>query len=357
MGERRALVIASQCEVLASSRLDFLPDYAEELYRVLTERGLGDCVSALGPESSKSGLLIDPMLDSMEGAVETALERASRDEATLVLAFLGDAYSDGEDLYLLPKDGTGGESDPAIGYALGRQLRELFATYSQFDGMLVLLDARYARLAVTDDAPNRWPRRLTAAQNRLTILSALVDRPAANGCFTRELTEILRTGLPKAGEYLTVDELKPEISKRCPKQRPPLLHAVDSSGRADPRLWLAHNKLAHNKAVEQWRLLADTPAASLAEELTRWLRPTQPLIDVIAQSLLHRSVVVTGEPGCGKSALVAALAEGENAGVGDVVPTRFVDGLVFTQLAPSPRAMAELLARQLRSTADGFREA
>ena len=32
MGERRALVLASQCEALTSSRLDFLDDYANELY-------------------------------------------------------------------------------------------------------------------------------------------------------------------------------------------------------------------------------------------------------------------------------------------------------------------------------------
>src|SRR5664280_1529430 len=109
MGERRALVIASQCEGLGSS-LDFLPDCAKELYRVLTERSRGDCVSALDPESPESGLFIDPMLDLMEGAVETALERASRAEATLVLAFLGHSYSDGEELYLLPYDGTIGVS-------------------------------------------------------------------------------------------------------------------------------------------------------------------------------------------------------------------------------------------------------
>ena len=115
MGERRALVLASQCEALTSSRLDFLNDYANELYKVLTEPGLGDCVSAL---NSGSGLLINPMLDWMETAVQTALEKASQDEATLVLAFLGHAYSDGEDLYLLPYDGSCEESGPIRGYPL-----------------------------------------------------------------------------------------------------------------------------------------------------------------------------------------------------------------------------------------------
>ena len=353
MGERRALVIASQCEALTSSRLNFLDDYANELYKVLTEPGLGDCVSALNPESSESGLLINPTLDRMDTAVQTALKKASQDEATLVLAFLGHAYSDGEDLSLLPYDGTCGESGPIRGYPLSWQLRRLFGSYSQFDGMLLLLDTCYAGLAIID-APNRWLQNLAKAQNRLTILSAVIDRPAANGCFTRALTKILQAGLPRAGKYLTVDELKPVISERCPNQQPPLLHTLDSSGRAyssgrgDPSLWLAHNK-----AVQPWQLLANTPGTSLAEELTRWLQPTQPLTDVVAQSLLYRSVVVAGKAGCGKSVLVAALADAQNAGVENVVPTRFVDGLVFAQLAPTPRAMAELLAQQLKKV-DGF---
>ena len=137
-----------------------------------------------------------------------------------------------------------------------------------------------------------------------------------------------------------------------PKAAPPLLHTLDSSRRADPSLWLAHNK-----AAQRWRLPANTPSTSLAEELTRWLQPTQPLIDIVAQSLLHRSVLVAGEAGCGKSTLAAALAEAQNAGVENVVPTRFVDGLVFTELAPSPRAIADLLARQLKKTVGRFPEA
>ena len=39
------------------------------------------------------------------------------------------------------------------------------------------------------------------------------------------------------------------------------------------------------------------------------------------------------------------------------MPTRFVDGLVFTELAPTPRAIADLLARQLRNTVGRFAEA
>jgi len=50
MGQRRVLVIGSQCEALG--RLDFLPKAAQELYRVMTDPERGACVSALLPSFS-----------------------------------------------------------------------------------------------------------------------------------------------------------------------------------------------------------------------------------------------------------------------------------------------------------------
>jgi hypothetical protein len=45
MSERRVLVIASQCEALG--HLDFLPQVAEELYKVMVDPERGKCVPAL----------------------------------------------------------------------------------------------------------------------------------------------------------------------------------------------------------------------------------------------------------------------------------------------------------------------
>ena len=63
MGERRVLVIGSQCEELG--HLDFLPKAAEELYAVMTDPERGACVSA--PD-----LLIDPTVAQAKEAIKSA---------------------------------------------------------------------------------------------------------------------------------------------------------------------------------------------------------------------------------------------------------------------------------------------
>jgi hypothetical protein len=63
--DRYALVIGSQCDALPQDRrLSFLPDYAVELYSVLTDPDLGACASAL-PDRPDGGLVIDPTRDEL----------------------------------------------------------------------------------------------------------------------------------------------------------------------------------------------------------------------------------------------------------------------------------------------------
>ena len=94
MGERRVLVIGSQCKAL--NRLSFLPKAAEDLYRVMIDPELGGCVSALEGD----GLICDPSVDEAIKAIELAFRRASQDEATLFLAFIGHGEYADEDFYL-----------------------------------------------------------------------------------------------------------------------------------------------------------------------------------------------------------------------------------------------------------------
>jgi len=54
MGERRALVIGSQCDGLPNLPLPFLPELAAELFEVLTDPERGGCVRA------RSQLVVDP---------------------------------------------------------------------------------------------------------------------------------------------------------------------------------------------------------------------------------------------------------------------------------------------------------
>src|SRR5512133_1237399 len=100
MGERRILVIGSQCESLG--RLSFLPKAAEDLYAVMTDPELGGCVPAL----STGGLVLNPSVSETKHSIKEAFVQASRDEATLIIAFVGHgAYVD-RDFYLLPLNGS-----------------------------------------------------------------------------------------------------------------------------------------------------------------------------------------------------------------------------------------------------------
>ena len=109
MGQRRVLVIGSQCEALG--RLDFLPKAAQELYRVMTDPERGECVSALEDD----GLLIDPSVKDGKDAIKTVYKRAAKDEATLFIAYVGHGERAEEDFYLLPLDAQNPpESDKAV---------------------------------------------------------------------------------------------------------------------------------------------------------------------------------------------------------------------------------------------------
>jgi hypothetical protein len=98
MGQRRILVIGSQCGALG--RLNFLPRAALDLYEVMTDPERGACVSALEGD----GLLIDPSVNKAKDAIKQAYRCAARDEATLFIAYIGHGEKAGEDFYLLPQD-------------------------------------------------------------------------------------------------------------------------------------------------------------------------------------------------------------------------------------------------------------
>jgi hypothetical protein len=83
--------------------LPFLPGLAQEFYTVTTDAQLGGCVPAL----DDGGLLIDPPFVLARDAIKTAFWRASDDEATLFLAFIGHGEYAGTDLDLLPYDAPG----------------------------------------------------------------------------------------------------------------------------------------------------------------------------------------------------------------------------------------------------------
>jgi AAA ATPase domain len=347
MSERRALVIGSQCQGLANSPLPFLPAYAEQLYEVLLDPQLGAC----GPALPEGGLIIDPTLREMTAVIKTAVMRASDDAATLFVAFIGHAVSADNDLYLLPWDGVE-QPDMDSGYLVGQRMAELIRNYRAFDGLLLMLDACQAGVAITA-IPQGLLRHLAEAQTRFEVLTAVNDRPAADGCFTNAIVTVARAGdRDYPLDYLGAGYFRNAVADVCSRQQPPSWLVLHSGrpGRGDPGLWLARNS-----TVNRQQPLTGTPAAGQAAELVHWLQVTSQLGELVQLSWREPCVGVIGPAGSGKSTLMAALAWPE-AGE-EIVPARFVQALAFVSLAPSPPELARFVAEQLHRTVDGFTDA
>ena len=186
MGERRILVIGSQCKAVRPP-LSFLPGLAQELHAVMTDAELGGCVPAL----SDDGLLIDPSWAQAHKAIEVAFRRASEDEATLFLAFIGHGEYVGTDFYLLPCDA----SIPPTSFTalhLVQLIKELHRNYSNVDGLVVLLDACHSGVGAAGAAA-KWVGELGGTL-RFEVLTATNERTAADGCFSRNIAAVVREG-------------------------------------------------------------------------------------------------------------------------------------------------------------------
>src|SRR5258708_4599110 len=291
MSDRRILMIGSQCRALG--KLDFLPQTAQDLYAVMTDAERGACVSALEGD----GLLIDPTVAEAKAAIKLAYLRAAKDQATLFIGYIGHGEKMGGDFYLLPLDARTWPLDSDTAVHLVNLVKEAQNNApGHLDGLGVLVDACYSGLAGFG-AAEAWVAALKGVL-RFEMLTAAADRPAANGCFSRILAELLREGIAAVpSEHLLCLHLRPMIEQSCPNQIP-----QHPSYNPDDTLWLARNV---GRIVHPW---AQTPLADEIERLTVAYQPTPALDDVIARSRAQRRVAVTGEAGSGKSALAAARA-------------------------------------------------
>ena len=336
VGERRLIVIGSQCDKL--NRLSFLPTVAAELYEVMTDPKIGACVSAL----EGSGLLHDPSVDTARTAIAAAFQRASQDGATLFLVFIGHGEYAGEDFYLLPKDAS---MPPRAHSAihLVQSIKELHREYSYVDGLVVLLDACYAGVAA-EAAAAAWVRELKGTL-RFVIFSAVgADRPAADGCFSRSLTSVIRDGLPDVpSEYLHCERVKPVVEKLCPKQRPSL-----PTWDYDEGLYLAKN-VARSVRKGSW---IGTRAAAEIERLLSCFQPTPQLEELVEAAKARKYIALTGLAGVGKSALSAALARPDVTE--GIVPEAFAHAVAFVSEVTTSWDLASELSKQLRTAIPDF---
>ncbi|WP_236725368.1 FHA domain-containing protein [Amycolatopsis orientalis] len=347
MGERRSLVVASQCEAL--NLLSFLPDAGKQLSSALLDPGIGGCVPAL---ADGRGLLVDPTMVELDDALVEAFERASEDEATLFLSLVGHGEYADDDFYFLTKD-TSLPVDSRKSFLFAQRIKELLGRYSTLDGLVILLDTCHAGIGAMQ-AGRRWLRIVGEAGKRFDLLTASDDRVAANGCFSRSLVTVLRSGHESLGERVRCADLKRVIAGLCPLQT--AVHLGFDGTRevteADQGLWIALN------SSPAWRRspLAGNPAAPLIERLTKDYEPDPRLGKTVGHLLTGaRLVAITGAERSGKSTMLAALARPSVAGA--YVPPEFLHAVLFATRGQSAEQLARELARQLRRTVPGFGEA
>jgi hypothetical protein len=339
MSERRILVIGSQCEALKNSHLPFLPQVAQDLYAVMTDPERGACVSAIEGD----GLLLNPTVKDTKEAIKSAYRRASKDEASLFISYIGHGERLGEDFYLLPHDAAYPPADSDTAVHLINVIKETHrSAEGGLDGLAVLVDACYSGNAGFG-AAQAWTRALEGTL-RFELLTAAADRPAADGCFSRNIVRLLREGISATpSEHLLCIHLRPLIKISCPNQEP-----QHPSYNPDETLWLARNA---GRTLEPW---AHTAAADEVQRLTLGYQLTPALSEVVEQSREQRCLVVLGEAGAGKSALSAALAWPKVAGA--IVPGGFVQAVALLTEATTPQELARAVGAQLARAVEGFKE-
>jgi hypothetical protein len=348
MGERRILVIGSQCAALTNSQLPFVPHLAEELYQVMTDPDVGQCAPAL---QELNAPLLDPTVEEAKARISAAIARGSRDAATLFLAYIGHGEHIDEDFYLLPRDASvPPDSESAV--LLAPRLRELLRRHDGLDGLVLLVDACHAGIGAIE-AGATWPRTIAQAGGRFEVLTSADAREAADGCFTAALIQLLRSGDASFDRDLRCADLKTLVQRSCTKQVATYL-AFD--GRfftrvGDEGLWLVRNRARRPGSAP----LAETPVWREVERLTTWFERVPKLDELVEASLSNRCVAVVGPAGQGKSTLVAALARSELAD--DLLPARFVHALSFAASTTSEADLARDLSVQLSATLDGFHAA
>ncbi|MEU3622573.1 FHA domain-containing protein [Amycolatopsis coloradensis] len=315
----------------------------------LLDPAIGGCVPAL---ADGRGLLVDPTMVELDDALVEAFERASEDEATLFLSLVGHGEYADDDFYFLTKD-TGLPVDSRKSFLFAQRIKELLGRDSMLDGLVILLDTCHAGIGARQ-AGRRWLRIVGEAGRRFDLLTASDDRVAANGCFSRSLVSVLRSGHAEFGERVRCADLKRVITGLCPTQTAVHLgfDGTREVAEADQGLWLALN----SSAVWRRSPLAGNPAAPRIERLTAGYRPGPKLGETVGHLLTGaRLVAITGGAGAGKSAMLAALARPSAAG--SYVPPDFLHAVLFASRGDTAERLARELAGQLRRTVPGFADA
>ncbi|MGW6204400.1 vWA-MoxR associated conflict system protein [Streptomyces sp. NPDC055089] len=233
---RHALVIATQCPA-ANQTLSSLVARAEELHGLLTNPEVGGCLPSdpAGGLALRSGRVSARQIG--EG-VESAALRADEAGAELVLAFLGHGQTPmgNSTLYYMAYDSEAGVAARSVD--VGRLVAEAGDRLG-VKGVITLIDTCHAGAGAPD--AKMLAGGFSLGNNRHSLLmAASAHQSAFDLDFSREISSILRTGIPGAGELLRAADLKFALTEQILRQN------CETSGRdGDPdaveELWVAVN--------------------------------------------------------------------------------------------------------------------
>lgn len=343
VGRRLALVIGSECDALP--RLEFPPRLATEVAAVLADSG------RWRPALPGGATLIDPTVRDLHSALRSAFAAAARQQATLLLWFIGHGLSSNGDYYFLARDSL--ESDAAGApmldsqYAvnLAQTLKERISGVSGVDGLVVVVDT-CAAAPVGDAGARSWPALVRQTSGRVDLLVASDEGNAYDGCFTETLLATFRSGIPASGENLLAADLLAPVAHACSRQQPQHFSfaAGSPAAGADHGLWLVPNVSRARDAVRE------RPDAGTVDELVRGLQVTKTLrgqVNTVAEHGHERLRMILGPGGSGKSTAVALLVRPDLLGLETALSAAHIGAAVFLTGTSTLRSVSDELAVQL----------
>ncbi|QBS44290.1 ATP-binding protein [Nocardia sp. CS682] len=295
--------------------------------------------------------IVNPTVRNLQAAVRAAFESAARQQATLLLWFIGHGLSTNGDYYFLAHDSLESDADgkPILdsqnAVHLAQTLKERISGSSGLDGLLVVVDSCEAA-AVADAGARSWPTLVRQASGRVDLLVASDDGNAYDGCFTRTLLATFRSGIPSSGENLLSSDLLAPAARACAHQQPQHFSfaAGSPTSVADHGLWLVPNVTRARDAVR------DRPDASTVDELVRGLHVTKALrsqVNAVAEHGYERLRMLLGPGGSGKSTAVALLVRPDLLGLETAISPAHIGAAVFLTGTSTLRSVTDELAVQL----------
>ncbi len=263
---RHALVIATQCPATKQT-LSHLETRAEELHRALTDPELGACLPSEpdGSPALRSGRV---SARQIEDAVKAAADRANDEGAELILAFLGHGQTPGGDSTLFYMAYDTKAEDAGSSVRVGNLLADA-GDKTFVKGVIALIDTCHAGAVDTEALAGGF--RMRNSRHSL-LMAAAAHQKAYDLDFSRELTSLLRHGVPGGRELLTAPVLKLALTDEILRQNCEV-SGRDGDSNAVEELWVAVN--AQRATWTSNRRVGHLGSQDLGEALRAW--PGHPL--------------------------------------------------------------------------------